>query len=96
MSYNVYWSPHAKESYAAILDHLFQRYSTDTILKIDDKVERLLENLSQNKFLCPKSLQFPEIRCCVINKNLSVAYQVVNGNEIEIITFFHNRSEHGF
>ncbi len=94
--YNVYWSPHAKESYAAILEQLSQRFSIDTILAIDDKMERLLENLSRNKFLCPKSLHFPEVRCCVINKNLSVAYQVVNENEIEIITFFDNRSEHGF
>jgi plasmid stabilization system protein ParE len=95
MMLNVYWSPHAKESYSAILDQLFQRYAADTILNIDDKVEALLENLSRNKFLCPKSSYFPEVRCCVINKNLSVAYRV-SDNEIEIITFFDNRSEHGF
>ena len=96
MKYNIYWSPHAKESYAAILDQLFQRFSTDTVLAIDDKMEKLLENLSYNRYLCPKSSHFPEVRCCVINKNLSVAYQVVNNDEIEIITFFDNRSEHGF
>lgn len=96
MMLHVYWSPHAKESYAAILDYLSQHYSTDRILAIDDKVEKLLENLSRNKFLCPQSSRFPVVRCCVINKNLSVAYQVVNEQEIEIIAFFNNRSEHGF
>lgn len=92
---NVYWSPHAKESYAAILEQLFQYYSPETILAIDDKVEKLIENISRNRFLCPKSSHFVNVRCCVINKNLSVAYTIV-GDEVEIVTFFDNRSKHGF
>ena len=53
MKYNIYWSPHAKESYAAILDQLFQRFSTDTVLAIDDKMEKLLEALFKFKFKLP-------------------------------------------
>lgn len=43
--YSLYWSPYAKESYTAILTFVVDNFSNDAGLKIDDQVERLLNNL---------------------------------------------------
>jgi len=93
--FNIYWSPHAKESYAAILTFVVDNYSVDAGLNLDDKVERLLSNLEQNKHLCPPSDISPHVRRCVITKYLSLAYKVT-GLDIELIAFFDNRALHGF
>ena len=90
---NIYWSPEAKDSYAAILKYLMDNFPLDTALEVDEKVERLLENLEHHKFLCPPSANFSFLRRCVITKNLSLTYRVLE-NDIEIVVFFDNRTDH--
>lgn len=48
----IFWSPQAKDSYAAILRHVMDNFPLDTAIKMDDKVEHLLTLLAQNKHLC--------------------------------------------
>lgn len=93
--YPIYWSSTAKESYAAILQHIVNNFPLDTALKIDDKVERLLTLLEQNKHLCPPSTNFPDVRRCVVTPNLSVIYRLL-GDEIELVVFLDNRSDQLF
>lgn len=93
--YQIYWSPTAKESYAALLQHVVDNFPLDTALKMDDKVERLLTLLEQNKHLCPPSLNFPAVRRCVVTPHLSMVYRIV-GNEIELVVFLDNRTDQPF
>ncbi len=88
----IYWSPTAKASYAAILRYVMDNYPIEVAIKMDDKVERLLALLLQNKHLCPASSQLPGIRRCVITKYLSVVYKF-RGEAIELVAFFDNRTD---
>ncbi len=92
---NIYWSSEAKDSYAAILNYLMDNFSLDIALNVDDKVESLLANLEQHKFLCPASENLPFLRRCVITKNLSLTYRVLE-NDIELVVFYDSRTNHIF
>jgi len=87
----IYWSAEAKDSYAAILQHVVDRFSSDAAIKMDDKVERLLALLQQNRHLCPPALNFPDLRRCVITPQLSLIYRLIK-DEIELVVFLDNRT----
>jgi plasmid stabilization system protein ParE len=86
----VIWSDTAKDIYANLISYLMERFGTDTALKVDDAVESLIENISNNKYLCPKSDLDINIRRCTINNRLSMIYKV-HESHIKIVAFYDNR-----
>jgi plasmid stabilization system protein ParE len=91
--YRIAWTPLAFETYQNILDFTLQRWSMDTVLELDEKVQALEILLQTHKHLCPPSKAHPALRRCVITKLTSMLYRVV-GNTIQIVAFLDNRSEH--
>ena len=91
----VYWSQEAKDTYASILNYVMDNFPLETAIKMDDKVEQLIKSLGNNTHTCPPSHQVPDVRRCVISKQLSLAYRT-NGTEVELVAFFDNRSKHPF
>ncbi len=92
---NIHWTPEAQESYLQTLDIIFERHSLNASLKWDEKVSNLLKKLSDNKSLCPPSKKFRGLRRCTITPYTSLLYRVKE-KQIELITFFDNRSDHPF
>ncbi len=92
---NLHWTPEAQESYLQTLDIIFERYSLNASLKWDEKVTNLLKKLSSDKNLCPPSKRLRGLRRCVITEYTSLLYRV-KGKQVELITFFDNRSDHPF
>ena len=95
MTYSVVWSPTAEETYNHVIGFLMDNYGADTALKIDDKVEKLIQSISTNKHLCPASTAIPTLRRCVISKYLSMVYRIEE-DEIAILAFYDNRAKHDF
>ncbi len=93
--YQIFWSSEAKDTYSAIVQYAMDNFPLDVAIKMDEKVERLLTLLEQNKHLCPASRSFPNARKCVVTKHLSLIYRIL-GNDIELVVFFDNRSDHPF
>ncbi len=92
---NIQWTDVAKESYLNALDLIFKRWSLDQALDWDQKVTNILKKLSTFKNLCPPSKKFPGLRRCTITEYTSLIYRI-NGDKIELITFFDNRADHPF
>ena len=67
-----------------------EKSKRDFIKKLDDTFNRI----SQNPKAFPASQKFPQIRKCVITKQVSVFYKY-NSNKVFIITFFDNRQHPG-
>lgn len=91
----IFWSPEAKDTYAAILKYVMDNFPLDVAIKMDEKVERLISLLETNKNLCPPSEKIPSAYRCVVTKYLSVVYRF-SENEIELVTFIDNRMEHPY
>jgi plasmid stabilization system protein ParE len=86
----VIWSDTAKDIYANLISYLVERFGIDAALRVDDTVESLIENISQNQYLCPKSNLDINIRRCTINKRLSMIYNI-DEKHIKIVAFYDNR-----
>ena len=91
----IIWSPQAELTYFNILDHILTKWTIREAVAFDDKVEGLFAKLKTFKNLCPVSDKQKHYRKCLITKQSSVVYQVVKDN-IELITFIYNRSDHPF
>jgi len=90
----IIWSKQAKKSYEKIIDNLLKEWSFDIALKFENLTNSTLDNIRNNKSLCPKSQQ-TQLRKCIIHKNVSLIYRIEKSN-IELVTFIDNRSEHQY
>ncbi len=90
----IVWSTQAVISYEKIIDFILEQWSPDIAFDFENRTNRLLDNLKNNKKLCPNSKK-KQLRKCVIHKNTSLVYKIVNQN-IELVTFIDNRSEHQY
>jgi len=54
----------------------------DIVLKLDNDIEDLLQNLTKHKHLCPSLSEFLGLRKCLINKQTSLIYSVDELNKI--------------
>jgi plasmid stabilization system protein ParE len=94
MSFPVVWSPKTYDKYLAFLSY-WHSHSLDFALKLDDEMEKFLDNLSQFKDLCPPSLKRPLFHKCVVLKRYSLIYR--NDKEmIWIVDILDNRRKHGY
>lgn len=87
-------SPKAEEAYLAILDYYYH-LSIDFALKLEENLDQLIGNLRRFKKLCPPAQAFPNLRRCVLTENISLIYRI-EGNAIQIISFFDSRTDHLF
>lgn len=90
----VVWSYCARQSYLNALEFILLKWTVKEALKLEKAVNELIIKLQHNQRLCPKSLKV-SVRKCVVSKQTSMIYQV-NRNDIVIIDFLDNRSDHIF
>ncbi len=91
---NIIWSPNAKIEYLNILKYIIETWSIIDANNFDDKTNRLIEIITTNHKLCPKS-EIRDYRKCVVTPQTSLIYRI-NNNSIEIISFISNYSNHQY
>jgi len=92
----IIWSPFAEESYLRTLTYILENWSLKEAEDFENKVESLLNNLETHQHLCPKSKIQENLRRCVISSQTSIIYQINGDGNIELVTFFDNRSDHKY
>ncbi len=91
----IVWSDLAYLSFTDIADYLSENYSLDVALRFNEEVDKLLENLKLFSHFCKPYEKRPILRKCTINRFTSLIYRV-DGQKIQLITFFDNRGIHPF
>jgi len=91
----ILWTEEAKTSFDSIIDYLLVNWGVKTALEFEEKVDLLINNLEQHLYICPSSIKKPELRRCVVNKRISMVYQVVD-TVVFIVNFFDNRSDNKY
>ncbi len=95
--YQIIWTATAQSSYEQIWDFVLQKWTMNTVIELDDKVQNLLNSLSQHEHLCPTLENHPNLRKCVISKQSSLIYTIDEDQQIiHIVAFVDNRMEHGY
>ncbi|KOS06494.1 hypothetical protein AM493_10945 [Flavobacterium akiainvivens] len=89
--YSLHFSPLAEKKLIELLLYLIEEWSVK--VKDDFKVilDKKLNHISVYPESCVKSKSFRNLHLCIITKQTSLLYRIVN-NQIEVITLFDNRS----
>lgn len=90
----IVWSEEARLSYFKIIDYLIINWNINIILEFETKINKLLDHLKNYEDFCPLSKK-QKLRRCVIHKNTSLIYKI-NKNQIELITFIDNSTNHKY
>jgi len=89
----IIWSDLAKLQFASVLEfYVFRNENANYSLKLVDEVEDLLATLSKSEFI--GRLTSNKITRVLVMKVYLIYYEI-NGNEIEIVSFWDNRQDKG-
>ncbi|KIA89556.1 type II toxin-antitoxin system RelE/ParE family toxin [Kaistella jeonii] len=87
--YNILWTEYALEELEKTIEYLEINFTEKEIKKLAKKTETVLELISINPLIFPKS-ENKEIYKVVILK-INTLYYRITGNDVEILSFFSNR-----
>jgi len=87
--YKIHWTDNALTELSKTIEYLEENFTEKEIRKLTLKIERTTELIAQNPYIFPKS-DFKNIYKIVILKYNTLYYRI-NGNNIEILSFFSNR-----
>lgn len=90
----IIWSPLAETSYSKIIHYITQEWSLTVAIEFDDITEQLIQNLSTQHKLCPKSKNIG-MRRCTVTPQTSLLYSIEK-DHIGLVDFILNASSHSF
>ncbi len=88
------WSQTAINTYLSIADYIIDKWTQKELASFQKLVDGLLERIKTDNFICPASKKL-NYRKCLVSKQTSLIYRVYK-NEIFLITFLDNRTNHRF
>ncbi len=88
------WTPKAEETYLAIITHIFETWTAKEVEEFEQLVSNLLKRIKKFNEHCPPSQVFG-LRKCTVSSQTSLIYQIKNDN-VELLAFIDNRSEHAY
>jgi plasmid stabilization system protein ParE len=87
MSYTLYWTLQAEETFAANLEYLEKSWTNAVINDFLDRVDEVLQTLGKNPYTYPLHREQGGIRKCIVNERV-VLFFVVEGNDIKLLSFW--------
>ncbi len=72
MSYKIIWTPRSEKNFSDIESYLQKKWNTHVVLTFFDKVDRLLNLISDKPELFPEVDEKRKIHKCVILKQVSL------------------------
>lgn len=90
----IIWSALAKDYYLLIIEQLFEKWNLSIVEKFETETVELITKIAHHNYICPKS-KIENFHRCKVNKHISLIYRIENNN-LEIITFLFNQSDHSY
>ncbi|HEY8929755.1 MAG TPA: hypothetical protein VIM55_11220 [Mucilaginibacter sp.] len=90
MSLKIRFTPEAGETFDALVFQLKQRWGDSFVLKLETKILKSLETISNAPYLYPVIEEISGMRKCILHKNCSMLYKVT-AVEIVVVCFWDNR-----
>ena len=87
--YRILWTDHALNELKGTIEYLEINFSKKELKRLAQKIESITELISQNPKLFPKSDKKDVFRVTILKFN--TMYYRVQGDTIEILSFFSNR-----
>ena len=94
MNYSVVWSRNAEIDLLSILDYLLENWGKNSATKFTDKLKKQIQLITTFPKIFPETSFLPNLRKCVIVKQVSLYYLVTEeSKEIKIIRLLDNRAD---
>lgn len=90
----IVWSDEAEETYLETLEFILKKWDYKIAKAFENKVGNILELISKNNKLYPKSKK-KNLYKAVISKQTSLVYSITK-EEIILVAFIDNRSKHSY
>lgn len=87
----VIWTPEAKESFNANLDHLLKDWGNQVTSDFLNRVDEVVWRIQSNPLSYPAFVK--DVRRCVVVKQISLYYRIVSQEQIDLITFWNNHQD---
>ena len=91
MIYSIIWAPTANITYYQILEYLEQNWSINEMRNFIDRVEQVVQHISENPLHYPYSKENDTYKCVVV-KQVSLFYRLKH-QHIELLVFWDNRQD---
>ena len=88
MSYRLRWTPESKRTFNLNLDYLSRKWDKSVTNNFLDRVDEVLNLISENPLLYPVHRSDVNVHRCVINERIIVYYRIVDYENIDLITFW--------
>lgn len=88
MSLPVCWTDEAELTFNQNIEYLIEEWGLHTINQFLDRVDEVIESISQNPNLYPIYREQDQVHKCVLNKHVTLYYRVVDIIRIDLITFW--------
>jgi plasmid stabilization system protein ParE len=91
--YKILFTPEAVDTFDAISTQILDRWGESKLQEFKLRVSKYLEIIAQSPYIYPiLSELFPDLRRCILHKNCSIIYKVMD-QDIHVICFWDNRQE---
>lgn len=88
MSFDISWTDESFVTFNENIEYLSQEWDLTTINNFLDRVDEVLEAISENPNLYPIHNKDDQVHKCVLNKHITLFYRVATHSRIDLITFW--------
>jgi|AntRauTorckE6833_2_1112554.scaffolds.fasta_scaffold137038_1 plasmid stabilization system protein ParE len=89
-NYKVKWTPESIKTFNENLEHLSEEWDLQTINRFLDRVDEIIDSISENPYLFQSYNKKYGIHRSVINKHITLFYRIKNSDKIDLITFWNS------
>jgi len=88
----IIWTETALLSYQVLMNFVIENWGTKIAIRFEKQVNDLLAKMKIHKKMCPASNIDKNLRKCLVNKHVSLVYEL-KSNDITVIALYDNRSD---
>jgi plasmid stabilization system protein ParE len=92
LALQILYSLRAKHEEIELLEYIVQNFGLKKAKDIYDRIEKVLEEISQNPEMFIASKKQKDLRKCVFSKQTSIYYRV-NQSHLEVVSFRANKKD---
>lgn len=92
MNYVIQFTPEAENTFDSLTKQLLARWGIEYVYSFEDQIVKALDILAETPLLYPVIAESTQIRKCILHKNCSLLYKVIDSTVL-VICFWDNRQE---
>jgi hypothetical protein len=93
MSYSINWTLESQQTFDQNLEYLTGQWSNAVINEFLDRIDEVLQTITNNPYLFSIHKRSPEVRKCVINQRMILYFTIVDEYNIDLLSFWNTNQD---